>query len=81
MLLSTIARDGVDKAMNYWRALVGNGVKIDDDGHVTPRAGWTERLVTPADPPRVVTGLVTGLWFLLHPAARRAPEPQPVAVP
>ncbi len=31
MVLSTIARDGVDKAMEYWRALVGNGVKIDDD--------------------------------------------------
>jgi len=31
--------------------------------------------------PLFVTGLVTGLWFLLHPAARRAPEPQPVAVP
>jgi hypothetical protein len=31
--------------------------------------------------PLFVTGLVTGLWFLLHPAARRAPEPQPVPVP
>ena len=28
-----------------------------------------------------VTGLVTGLWFLLHPAARLAPEPQRVPVP
>ncbi len=29
-------------------------------GQVVARSGWTERLVTPADPPRVVTGLVTG---------------------
>lgn len=31
-----------------------------DDGRVVARAGWTERVVTPADPPRVVSGLVTG---------------------
>lgn len=31
-----------------------------DDGRVVARSGWTERVVTPADPPRVVTGLVTG---------------------
>ncbi|HEY0903471.1 MAG TPA: S-adenosylmethionine:tRNA ribosyltransferase-isomerase [Marmoricola sp.] len=30
------------------------------DGIVVPAAGWTDRVVTPADPPRVVTGLVTG---------------------
>jgi S-adenosylmethionine:tRNA ribosyltransferase-isomerase len=29
-------------------------------GHVVARSGWTERVVTPNDPPRVVTGLVTG---------------------
>ncbi|CAN5510645.1 S-adenosylmethionine:tRNA ribosyltransferase-isomerase [soil metagenome] len=33
---------------------------VADDGRVVARAGWTERVVTPADPPRVVTGLVTG---------------------
>ena len=33
---------------------------VDDDGRVVARSGWTERVVTPADPPRVVTGLVTG---------------------
>lgn len=31
-----------------------------EDGHLVARRGWTERVVTPADPPRVVTGLVTG---------------------
>lgn len=30
------------------------------DGRVAPSTGWTDRVVTPADPPRVVTGLVTG---------------------
>lgn len=29
-------------------------------GHVVARSGWTERVVTPHDPPLVVTGLVTG---------------------
>lgn len=33
---------------------------VSDDGIVVARSGWTERIVTPADPPRVVTGLVTG---------------------
>jgi S-adenosylmethionine:tRNA ribosyltransferase-isomerase len=33
---------------------------VDADGVVVARRGWTERVVTPADPPRVVTGLVTG---------------------
>ncbi|MDX6360283.1 MAG: S-adenosylmethionine:tRNA ribosyltransferase-isomerase [Nocardioidaceae bacterium] len=33
---------------------------VGDDGRVQARSGWTERVVTPADPPRVVTGLVTG---------------------
>jgi S-adenosylmethionine:tRNA ribosyltransferase-isomerase len=34
---------------------------VDDAGRVVASAGWTERIVTPADPPRVVTGLLTGL--------------------
>ncbi len=34
---------------------------VDDAGRVIASAGWTERIVTPTDPPRVVTGLVTGL--------------------
>jgi S-adenosylmethionine:tRNA ribosyltransferase-isomerase len=29
-------------------------------GRVVARSGWTERVVTPAHPPRVVTGLVSG---------------------
>lgn len=33
---------------------------VDDEGRVLARAGWTERVVSPADPPRVVSGLVTG---------------------
>ena len=31
-----------------------------DDGRVLARHGWTERVVTPADPPQVVDGLITG---------------------
>jgi S-adenosylmethionine:tRNA ribosyltransferase-isomerase len=38
---------------------------VRDDGVVVEAAGWTERVVTPADPPRVVTGLVTG-WHDPH---------------
>lgn len=30
------------------------------DGRLVARSGWTDRVVSPADPPRVVTGLVTG---------------------
>lgn len=30
------------------------------DGRLVARRGWTSRVVTPADPPRVVRGLVTG---------------------
>jgi S-adenosylmethionine:tRNA ribosyltransferase-isomerase len=33
---------------------------VGDHGRLVARSGWTERVVTPADPPRVVTGLVTG---------------------
>jgi S-adenosylmethionine:tRNA ribosyltransferase-isomerase len=33
---------------------------VADDGRVVARGGWTERVVTPGQPPRVVTGLVTG---------------------
>ncbi len=31
-----------------------------DDGTVLPRSGWTSRVVSRDDPPRVVTGLITG---------------------
>jgi S-adenosylmethionine:tRNA ribosyltransferase-isomerase len=31
-----------------------------DGGRVVPRTGWTDRVVTPGDPPQVVTGLVSG---------------------
>ncbi len=33
---------------------------VDANDRVGPAHGWTERVVTPADPPRVVDGLVTG---------------------
>ena len=33
---------------------------VGADGAVVPQEGWTDRVVTPADPPRVVDGLVTG---------------------
>ncbi len=33
---------------------------VDAHDRVGPARGWTERVVTPADPPRVVDGLVTG---------------------
>lgn len=33
---------------------------VDERGRVVARSGWTDRVVTPADPPQVVTGLVTG---------------------
>ena len=33
---------------------------VGHGGEVVERSGWTERLITPAEPPRVVTGLVTG---------------------
>jgi S-adenosylmethionine:tRNA ribosyltransferase-isomerase len=38
---------------------------VADDGTVVERSGWTERVVTPADPPRVVNGLITG-WHDPH---------------
>lgn len=31
-----------------------------DGGWVVPRSGWTERVINPAEPPQVVTGLITG---------------------
>jgi S-adenosylmethionine:tRNA ribosyltransferase-isomerase len=31
-----------------------------DHGRVVARRGWTDRVVTPAEPPQVVTGLITG---------------------
>ena len=33
---------------------------VNGAGRVSAAAGWTDRVVTPSDPPRVVTGLVTG---------------------
>ncbi|WP_295657423.1 S-adenosylmethionine:tRNA ribosyltransferase-isomerase [uncultured Nocardioides sp.] len=33
---------------------------VDGEGRIGPARGWTERVVTPTDPPRVVDGLVTG---------------------
>ncbi|GAA1476786.1 S-adenosylmethionine:tRNA ribosyltransferase-isomerase [Nocardioides aestuarii] len=33
---------------------------VDPTGAVRPSSGWTERVVTPAEPPAVVDGLVTG---------------------
>lgn len=31
-----------------------------EGGHLAPARGWTDRVVTPANPPRVVDGLITG---------------------
>ncbi len=50
-------------------------------GTTADPAPWGELGDTMLGDPLFVTGLVTGLWFLLHPAARRAPEPQPVPAP
>jgi S-adenosylmethionine:tRNA ribosyltransferase-isomerase len=33
---------------------------VDRSGHVRKRAGWTDRVISPDDPARVVDGLVTG---------------------
>lgn len=33
---------------------------VDDDDRLVATRGWTERVVSPAYPPRIVTGLVTG---------------------
>jgi S-adenosylmethionine:tRNA ribosyltransferase-isomerase len=33
---------------------------VDHEGRLQGLSGWTERVVTPAKPPRVVTGLITG---------------------
>jgi len=49
-------------------------------GTTADPAPWGELGDTVLGDPLYVTGLVTGLWFLLHPAARRAPQPEPVAV-
>lgn len=38
---------------------------VHADGRIGPARGWTDRVVTPADPPRVVDGLVTG-WHDPH---------------
>jgi S-adenosylmethionine:tRNA ribosyltransferase-isomerase len=42
------------------RALESAVADDSDDGQVIPRSGWTTRVVSRDDPPRVVTGLVTG---------------------
>jgi S-adenosylmethionine:tRNA ribosyltransferase-isomerase len=33
---------------------------VDPQGRSVPGHGWTERVITPDDPPRLVSGLVTG---------------------
>lgn len=63
--------DATARAVNAARAGGGRVVAVGttatralesavEDGRVVPRAGWTERVVSPAHPPEVVTGLVTG---------------------
>jgi S-adenosylmethionine:tRNA ribosyltransferase-isomerase len=42
------------------RALESAVFHSDAGVRAEARSGWTDRVVTPADPPRVVTGLVTG---------------------
>jgi hypothetical protein len=43
-------------------------------GTTADPVGWGELGDTVLGDPLFVTGLVTGLWFVLHPAARRAPS-------
>ncbi len=51
----------VTRALESAVESVGGSVGVAGDGHrVVARAGWTTRVVSPADPPRVVDGLVTG---------------------
>ncbi|TIC81274.1 S-adenosylmethionine:tRNA ribosyltransferase-isomerase [Nocardioides sp. GY 10113] len=38
---------------------------VDHRGRLAPARGWTERVITPADPPRVVDGLISG-WHDPH---------------
>ncbi len=38
---------------------------VDAGGRVVARSGWTDRVITPRQPPQVVTGLVTG-WHDPH---------------
>jgi len=33
---------------------------VGPDGRIGPASGWTTRIVTPQEPPQVVTGLITG---------------------
>jgi S-adenosylmethionine:tRNA ribosyltransferase-isomerase len=42
------------------RALESAVADDSDDDEVIPRSGWTTRVVSRDDPPRVVTGLITG---------------------
>lgn len=63
--------DGTARLVNAVRAGGGRIVAVGttvtralesavDSGRVVPRAGWTDRLITPHDPPQVVGGLVSG---------------------
>jgi S-adenosylmethionine:tRNA ribosyltransferase-isomerase len=56
---ATKARGGrvVAVGTTVTRALVS---AVDRSGHVRKRAGWTDRVISPDDPARVVDGLVTG---------------------
>ena len=47
------------------RALESAVVDAADGARAVARSGWTTRVVTPDDPPRLVTGLVTG-WHDPH---------------
>lgn len=38
---------------------------VDDAGSLTAAQGWTDRVITPADPPQAVDGLITG-WHDPH---------------
>lgn len=58
----------VDRALAAGKRVIAVGTTVvraletavDAAGRVVASAGWTERIVTPADPPRVATGLLTG---------------------
>jgi S-adenosylmethionine:tRNA ribosyltransferase-isomerase len=42
------------------RALESAVEPVSDGARLVPARGWTSRVVTPADPPRIVDGLITG---------------------
>lgn len=62
-LVNAVRADGgrvVAVGTTVTRALESAVTTTAAGDRVTARRGWTERVVTPGDPPRVVSGLITG---------------------